>query len=174
MLIVFLLTFLTIATPPQAQEPCKFSLIAARPQATSRGPEDVVQAVKVVDQPDSPLAITSLDLRAVTLDASPWQYTMEGMMLIEVMNVSDVAISRVELGRAAGWRDGYGSNRWSFGSVLGTGERRTFTLTVRSRGGTAFPDELTVAVGIDAAWIEECRYEPVVTAASVIRALRRQ
>jgi hypothetical protein len=134
----------------------------------------VVQAVKVVDQPDSPLAITSLDLRAVALDASPWQYMMEGMIVIEVMNVSDVPVSRVELGRAAGWRDGFTSSRWSFGGVLGMGERRTFTLTVRSRGGTAFPDALTVAVGIDAAWIGECRYEPAVTVASVMRALRGQ
>jgi hypothetical protein len=134
----------------------------------------VVRLVKVVDQPDSPVVVTALDLGALSLNASSAQHTMGGTIQIEVMNVSDVPITRVELGRAAGWRDGFSSVRASFGGVLGPRERRTYSLSGRSRGATGMPGELIVAVGIDTVWIGDCRYEPAVTPASVLRALRGQ
>jgi hypothetical protein len=156
---------LALATPLQAQEPCKFSLVSDRPiPITAQGEAVVVQAVKVVDQPDSPLAITSLDLRGLTLNASSSHYTMEGAISVEVINISDMPVARIEFGRAAGWRDGYSSGKWSFGSQLGPGERRVFTFNGRTRGGTGQPDQLMVLVGMDVIFFGQCRYEPAVTA----------
>ena len=169
-----LLTLFAVASPVQGQEQCRFSVGAERPQATSRGPDEMVRVIKVVDQPDSPLAITTLDLSGLALRASLSQYTLEGTINVELMNISDTPVSRVELSRAAGWRDGFSSARYSFGGVLAPGERRVYTLSGRSRGGTGFPGELTVVVGIEAAWIDDCRHEPAVTVASVMRAPRGQ
>ena len=171
---MFVLACLMGAVPVQAQERCTFELVAPRPQATSTGPEDVVRAIKVVDQPGSPVAIAALDLSELVLHASRSQYAMEGTIYVEVVNISEVPITRVELGRAAGWQDGFSSGRTSFGGVLGPGERRKYGLSGRSGGATGVTGELTVAVGIDAAWIGDCRYEPAATPGSVLRALRGQ
>ena len=171
---MFVLACLVGALSVQAQERCTFNLVAPRPQATSKGPEDVVTAIKVVDQPGSPVAIAALDLSELVLHASPSQYTLEGTIFVEVVNISDVPITRVELARAAGWQDGFSSGRTSFGGVLNPGEQRKFGLSGRSAGATRVTGEVTVAVGIDAAWIGDCRYEPAATPASVLRALRGQ
>ena len=174
---IWLMTFVTLATPLQAQERCEFSLVGERPKAemtAGANGDQLVRAIKVVDQPDSPLAITSLDLRGLTLNASLSQYTMEGTISVEVMNISDVPVLRVEFGRAAGWRDGSASGRWSFDTHLRPGERSVYSFSGRSGGGTALPAELTVVVGVDAVSIGNCRHEPSVTAASALRALLRQ
>jgi len=174
MLMLWFLTLLAMATPLHAQVDCRFSRVAEAPQALSvEGATEVIQIVKLVEQPDSPVVVTAVDLRGVTLNASPSQYTMDGTIVVEVMNISDLPISRVEIGRAAGWRDGFSSARWSFATTLGPGSRDVFTLSGRSGGGTAQPGELTVLLGIDAAFFEKCRYQPSVTAASLMRAQQR-
>lgn len=162
------------AAPLQPQERCQFSLITEKPSIRAEGPDDVMRLIKVLEQPDSPVVLTSLDVRRPSLLTSPSQYTMAGMISVEVMNISDASISRVEIGRVAGWTDGHSSGRWSFGTTLNPGAREVFSFSGRSGGATAHPGDLTVLLGVDAAFFGDCRYEPSVTPAGVMRAGRKQ
>jgi hypothetical protein len=171
--VLSMLTLLALATPLQAQDRCKFSVIAERPTSIDlRGSVEVLRAFRIVDQPDLPLAIISLDVSRVTLGTATGKSTMSGPISVELMNISDVPVTRVEIGQAAGWRDSSISGRWSFGTRLAPGERRSFTLSVRS--GRSLPDDLTTLIGVDAVLLEQCRYEPSLTPASAVWAQRRQ
>ena len=78
---------------PQADE-CKFNVTGEPARATVTGPDDLVPLVYVVEQPDSPLEILSIDLTGMWLSVSKERYTYHNCKRITVRNRSDRTILR--------------------------------------------------------------------------------
>src|SRR5882762_3551457 len=84
---------------PQSQtDSCHFTVQgggAQRPQIS--GPPDLVPLVYVIDQPDSPVEIASINLDGSWLSASGDQYTERTCVKYHVRNRSDRVIQHVEV-----------------------------------------------------------------------------
>jgi hypothetical protein len=76
---------------------CRFTVqgSAERPQIS--GPPDLVPLVYVVDQPDSPLEIVSINLDGSWLSVSGERYTERTCVKYQVRNRSDRVMRRVEV-----------------------------------------------------------------------------
>lgn len=58
------------------------------PLATIHGADEIVQRVRLLAQPGSPIVITALDVTDTKLAVGPGSYERTGGFTIEVMNVS--------------------------------------------------------------------------------------
>ena len=70
-----LLLALGIARQQASDNSCGFVLAGDLSHATVKGPNDIVPLVYVVDQPDSPLEVVSVDLEGMWLSISNEQHT---------------------------------------------------------------------------------------------------
>src|SRR6266481_6559013 len=68
---------------------CKFSVQGDPVRATVTGPEDIVPLVYVVEQPDSPVEIVSVDLEGMWLSVSGEQHAERACSQYKVHNRSD-------------------------------------------------------------------------------------
>jgi hypothetical protein len=70
-------------------------------QPTVAGPDDIVPLVYVVEQPDSPIEITSVDLQGTSISASDKEsatvYTLESCVTYKVHNRSDRTVQIFDL-----------------------------------------------------------------------------
>jgi hypothetical protein len=66
-------------------------------RATVAGPDDIVPLVYVVEQPDSPIEIVSVDLQGMWLSVSNDQHTEQHCAKYRVHNRSDRAIQQFDL-----------------------------------------------------------------------------
>ncbi len=111
---------------------CKFSVQGDPVRATVTGPEDIVPLVYVVEQPDSPVEIVSVDLEGMWLSVSGEQHAERACSQYKVHNRSDRIIQRVEIELSVG----------------GTGGAGGTEQLVRRRSHLAKPSRLRVAVEV--------------------------
>ena len=101
----------TAQQQPQNIE-CKFSVAGEPARATITGPEELIPLVYVVEQPDSPLEILSIDFTGMWLSISHEQYTYHHCAKYQVRNRSDRRIQHFDLqllvNNAAGGGGGFG------------------------------------------------------------------
>jgi hypothetical protein len=128
-----LVVTLGFARQQHPDEECTFSVQGEPTRPTVTGPDDLVPLVYVVNQPDSPIEVVSVDLEGMWLSVSHEQHTERGCAKYKVRNRSDRPIQafgiemRVSnmLGAAAGYRGAQSS------SPLGPGQ----TVEFQSCGG---------------------------------------
>ena len=82
---------------PQADE-CRFTVTGEPAHATVTGPDDLIPLVYVVEQPDSPLEIVSIDLTGMWVSIAHEKFTFHECVAYEVRNRSDRAIQRFSVG----------------------------------------------------------------------------
>src|ERR1700687_5039955 len=111
--------------PPQQQpqrEDCGFIVQSEPTQATVAGPDDIVPLVYVVEQPDSPIGIVSVDLQGMSLSVFDKQYTIQNCATYKVHNRSDRVVQSFDLGLLASGGDGGTSDRAHSSSPLAPGQ----------------------------------------------------
>ncbi len=166
---VFLLSLaalLTFSVPQDratmASEPCRFGISWSAPVATISGPDEIVKRVRLLAQPDSPIAITALDLTEIALVVGPGAYEWSGALTLEVMNVSDQPVSEVWTQLWIDHVDGSAGGGQRFGELLLPGQRRRTTAGVgRGRGKGDFrAEDVALRVFVDRASLDGCEYRP--------------
>lgn len=102
--LVFLvgLASLVFGIPPKFQQPesadsCRFALSGDAVKPTITAPEDITPLVYVIDQPDSPVEVVSLDLTGYVLSVASERYTYKSCLTMRVRNRSDQPVSNVEV-----------------------------------------------------------------------------
>jgi hypothetical protein len=110
---------------------CGLTVQGESQYATVAGPDDIVPLVYVVEQPDSPIEIVSVDLQGMWLSVSNEQHTEQDCAKYRVHNRSDRVIQqfRVEL-MVSGISGGGGSGAHS-SSPLAPGQ----TVEIKACGG---------------------------------------
>jgi hypothetical protein len=110
---------------------CGFTVQGESLPATVAGPDDIVPLVYVVEQPDSPIEIVSVDLQGTWLSVSNEQHTEQDCAKYRVHNRSDRVIQQfnVEL-KVSGISGGGGSGAHS-SSPLAPGQ----TVEIKACGG---------------------------------------
>ena len=87
-----------IAQPQQHdRDACGFTVQGESRRATVAGPDDIVPLVYVVEQPDSPIEIVSVDLQGMWLSVSNDQHTEQHCAKYRIHNRSDRVIQQFDL-----------------------------------------------------------------------------
>jgi hypothetical protein len=94
------------------------------------GPDDIVPLVYVVEQPDSPVEIVSVDLQGMWLSVSNEQHMERSCAKYKVRNRSDRAIQRFDIKLLVEGVDGGGGYGAPSSSALAPGQ----TVEIRSCG----------------------------------------
>jgi len=83
---------------PQQQnsnDSCSFNLDGESFQPTIKGPNDIVPLVYIVEQPDSPVEVLSVDLKGMWLSISSEQHTERDCVRYTIRNRSNRTVQKV-------------------------------------------------------------------------------
>ena len=140
---------------------CGFAVQGEPAQPTVKGSDDIVPLVHVVEQPDSPLEVVSVDLTGMWLSVSHEQHTERDCAKYRIRNRSDRTVQDFEimlmLSTIAGAGGGSGTVS---SSPLPPGQ----AVDVESCGvrgnGSAKDDYVRLLVYVDKVDFEDCHYKP--------------
>ncbi len=143
-----------------ASDECKFNVQGDPVHATVTGPDDIVPMVYVVEQPDSPVEIVSVDLEGMWLSVSGEQHSEQDCAQYKVHNRSDRTIQRFVTMLSVGGTGGAGGSGASSSSPLAPGQTvETKACGVRGHGG-APGNHVRVLVSIHLVDFGGCLYRP--------------
>ena len=94
--------FFPIDAPPTNQDSansdaCKFELSTSSGKPSVTGPDEVVQLVRVLDQPDSPVELTAIDFKDSWISIYDGRFTKRLRCTMKLRNRSDQLIHAVEV-----------------------------------------------------------------------------
>jgi hypothetical protein len=110
---------------------CGFTVAGESRRATVAGPDDIVPLVYVVEQPDSPIEILSVDLQGMWLSVSNDQHTEQYCARYRVHNRSDRVIQQFNLVLMVSAISGGGG----FGAISSSPLAPDQTVEIKSCGG---------------------------------------
>jgi hypothetical protein len=142
---------------------CGFALATTAPAPIVVGPGDVTSKVRFISQPDSPVAVSKLELDPSTLTIGGGTFMLTKNYMVEVVNRSDRPVSNVQLVVTVRTKHGGAGGGPMVKGSLNPGERRLVSLRSSGRGrasGTAPDDEAWLLVGVDSVEVGECTYRP--------------
>jgi hypothetical protein len=162
-LLGFLLLMVTLGVARQQQhasESCGFAVQGEPMHPTVTGPDEIVPLVYVVEQPDSPIEVVSVDLSGMWLSVANEQHTERNCATYKVRNRSDrpVQAFRVELSVSAFTGGaGFGTHP---SSPLASGQ----TIEIKSCGsgghGGAPGNHIRLLVSVQSVELGDCFYRP--------------
>jgi hypothetical protein len=139
---------------------CKFRVQGDLVHPTVTGPEDILPLVYVVEQPDSPLEIVSVDLEGMWLSVSGEQHTERDCAQYKVHNRSDRNIQRFELMLNLSTAGGGGGSGAQSSSPLASGQTVEIKACgVRGSGG-APGNHVRLLVFVRSVDFGDCLYRP--------------
>ena len=145
----------------QSSSSCSFAVQGEPAHSAVTGPDDIVPLVYVVEQPDSPVEVVSVDLTGMWLSVSHEQHTERDCAKYRIRNRSDRTVQDFQIMLmlstivGAGGGTGTGSS-----SPLPPGQ----AVDVESCGvrgnGSAKDDYVRLLVYVDKVDFEDCHYKP--------------
>jgi hypothetical protein len=147
----------------QQQQPdsdaCRFTVQGEPTHAALTGPDDIVPLVYVVEQPDSPIEIVSVDLEGMWLSVSGEQHAERDCAKYKVHNRSDRVIQGFDLELSVSTLSGGGGSGAHSSSPLAPGQ----TVEIKSCGvgghGGAPRNRVRLLVFVRAVDFGECVYQ---------------
>jgi len=147
--------------PQQRGNSCGFTVQAEPAQATVRGPDDIVPLLYIVEQPDSPIEVVSVDLTGMWLSVSHGRVTERDCAKYRIRNRSDRTVQEFEimlmLSTIAGAGGGMGT---SSRSALTPGQAVEVESCDVRGNGSAKDDYVRLLVYVDKVDFEDCHYKP--------------
>ena len=141
---------------------CGFAVQGESVDPTIKGPEDLVPLVYVVEQPDAPLEVVSVDLTGMWLSTSHERTNEHFCAKYRVRNRSDRTVHgfeiMLELATIGG--AGGGSGTVSSSSVLPGQAADVESCGVNGGTGSAEDNYVRLLVYVDKVDFEDCHYKP--------------
>jgi len=156
-----LVSALSLTRPQQpGSESCGFTVQGEPTHPIVTGPEDILPLVYVVEQPDSPIEVVSVDLSGMWVSVANEHHTERDCATYKVRNRSDrpVRAFYVELNVAA-WTGAAGSGASST-SPLAPGQIVEIKSCGGSGGGGAPGNHVRLLVSVQSVDFEDCFYRP--------------
>lgn len=158
----FLVSGLALTRPqqPTSSESCGFTVQGEPAHPTVTGPEDILPLVYVVEQPDSPIEIVSVDLSGMWVSVANEQHTERDCATYKVRNRSDRLVHAFEMGLKVGSLAGAGGFGTSPTSPLGPGQ----VVEIKSCGGGGYGgapgNHVKLLVLVQSVDFGDCLYRP--------------
>ena len=145
---------------PDNSGACKFNVRGDPVYATMTGPEDIVKLAHVVEQPDSPIEIVSVDLEGMWLSVSREQHAERDCAQYKVRNRSDRTVEHFDVELMVGGTGGAGGAGANSLTPLAPGQ----TVEIRACGGGghggAPGNHVRVLVSVHLVDFGGCLYRP--------------
>ena len=153
---------LGIARQQGSDNSCRFVLAGDLSHPTVKGPNDIVPLVYVVDQPDSPLEVVSVDLEGMWLSISNEQHTEQVCAKYTIRNRSNRTVQKfsvtLQLSTSGGAGGGAGTTS---SSLLAPGQTVDITNSCGVKGnGSAKNNYVRLLVYVDSVDLGDCFYKP--------------
>lgn len=159
--VIFLASTMNVAQEQQKPEndACKFTVSQDSTVPSITGPENLTPLVYVVQQPDSPIEVVSVDLQGMWLSVSGNRYTVHHCAKYQVRNLSNQAIRFVDVMLLVNGRGGFGATS---GEPISPGQ--TVELKACNGGGDGGAPENSVKllVFVQSIGFADCMYRPSV------------
>jgi hypothetical protein len=150
--------------PSEPAESCGFTVSGSPAKAVITGPEDIVPLVYVMEQPDSPVEILSLDFQDSFLSVANELKTFQLRYRMTVHNRSDKRVKGFSTSIIAASRNG-GPGTGFDGAIAGTPElapgKELQIRTCGTRGNGGAPGNyVRILVYVGGVNMGDCLYEP--------------
>jgi hypothetical protein len=159
--VIFLASTMNVAQEQQkpANEACGFTVSQDSTAPSITGPDDLTPLVYVVDQPDSPIQIVSVDLKGMWLSVSNNRYTAHHCAKYQVRNRSNQVVRSAEIMLGINGRGGFGAID---SQPISSGQ--TVELNACNGGGTgSMPgSSVKLVVFVQSIGFADCMYRPSV------------
>ena len=149
--------------PAQSQQPCVggcgFTVQGEPARPIISGPDDVVPLVHVLEQPDSPVEVVSVDLEGMWLSASNGQYAEQDCLRYTVRNRSDQVVQGFGVELMVSGTDGSNGTTVMSDSRLAPGETYVIKSCGNGTGGVS-GNQVRMMVFIHSVDFESYIYKP--------------
>lgn len=163
------LASVVLGIPPSLQQPeladsCRFTLSGDVAKPTITGPQDITPLVYVIEQPDSPVEIVSLDFTGYMLAVANERFTYKECSTIRIRNRSDQPVSNLEANAFLSTK-GYVHGPSFVGSKgliqsLGPGQETEIRSCGPSGTGDAPGNRVHIFASVEQLRINKCIYVP--------------
>jgi hypothetical protein len=138
---------------------CTFTVQASSSRPEITGPSDVVPLVYVLEQPDSPIEILSINLDGSWLSVSGDRYTERTCVHYQVRNRSDRAIQHVQLLLAYDGRGGAGAYN---SAPISAGQAGELIACGTGGTGSTSTNPMKILISVEAITMADCAFRPSV------------
>jgi len=162
-LIVLLSLFLgsNFGAAQQNADSCGFIVQDGLSHPTTKGPDDIAPLVYIVQQPDSPVEVLSVDLEGMSLSVSGGRHTERDCVKYVVRNRSDRPIQKFNVMLQLSTASGAGGGSGTLGSSLAPGQALEISNSCGVHGnGSAKDNYVRLLVYVDSVSFGECLYKP--------------
>ena len=160
---------LALGVPPRLQQPeqlgsCHFTVSGETTKPVITGPEDITPLVYVIEQPDSPVEIVSLDFTGYVLSVVNERYTQKSCSTMRVRNRSDQPVNNVQVGVFLSTK-GYVAGPGFVGGPghvqsLGAGQETEIRLCNSGGTGDAPGNRVHIFASVEQLRVNKCVYVP--------------
>jgi hypothetical protein len=163
------LASLALGVPSTLQQPepvdsCHFTVSRETAKPTITGPEDITPLVYIIEQPDSPVEIVSMDLTGYVLSVTQERFTFKDCWTMKVHNRSDQSVNGLEVTElisSRGFGPGPGfSNGPSQVESLGAGQEAEIRSCNGGGTGDARGDQVRIFAFVERVSVNKCVYLP--------------
>lgn len=162
-LVGFLFLTSIFSTPQQQQhddQTCGFTVHGEPTHPDVTGPDDIVPLVYVVEQPDSPIEILSVDLHGMWLSVSGEKLTEHFCNKFIARNRSDRIVQRFDIEIVVQSMSGGGGSGAQSSSPLPPGQTIEISSCNGGGSGGARENRVKVFISVHSADFGDCYYRP--------------
>jgi hypothetical protein len=147
---------------PSRVEVCAFRVLSGLPRSSLIGSPDLVRRVRVLPQPDSPIAVLSVDVSQLRLNAAGYSYDYDGKFGVRIRNVSDWVIKSATVSLLF-WSENDGGGRHiALNHALAPGDAAWL-----AGGGNGYGwrlghdiENLELRIAVESVEMDGCSYRP--------------
>lgn len=146
--------------PSGAAGSCHFAVSRQSQPPEIHGPEEIVSRARVLIQPDSPVALLSVDLSPMTLTVGGAWFERSGGYSALIKNVSDRVLTQVAIFVRIRGKNGHIGSGAHWNTPLQPGETTRLVARTGRGNGTAPDGEVEVVTYVDSVETSGCVYKP--------------
>jgi hypothetical protein len=149
-----------VPLPSGAAGSCQFAVSRQSLPPEIHGPENIVSRARVLIQPDSPVALLSVDFSQMTLTVGGASFERSGGYSALIKNVSDRVLTQVEIVVRIRGKNGHIGSGTHWKTPLAPGETARVVARTGRGNGTAPDGEVEVVTYVDSVETSGCVYKP--------------
>jgi hypothetical protein len=139
---------------------CGFVLEGDSSHPSIKGPDDIVPLVYVVEQPDSPIQVLSVDLEGMQLSISNERHSEKDCAKYTVRNRSNRTVQKFAVMLHLATAGGSGATGTPHSSPLAPGQTVDINSCGATGSGSAKNNYVRLLVYVDAVDLGDCYYKP--------------
>ncbi len=157
--VIFLASTVNVAQEQQkpANDACNFTVSQDSTVPSITGPENLTPLVYVIQQPDSPIEVVSVDLQGLWLGVANNRFTSNHCAKYQVRNRSNQVVRFAEVTLLVNGRGGFGATN---STPISSGQTIEVGMCNGGGNGDAPENNVKLLVSVQSVGFADCMYRP--------------